>query len=186
MEFTLTPKSPRTTIFLVVALVGSLIFVMTSGGKSKRRSAGGPVAVATQAAEALVNLAVPGPDAAAPAPPTTAGADTTFGDNPFLSTESTGNGFGAEGLRRDEADGGGGDSPASAGDGPGALAAGRGAAAPLRVSGTIIDGERRLALIGSRYYAPGQMVGEWRLTFVGPREARLERRGETITLRVGS
>lgn len=186
MEFTLTPKSPRTTIFLAVALVGSLIFVVTSGGKSKRRPSSGPVAVATQAAEALVNLAVPGPDAAAPAPPTTAGADTTFGDNPFLSAESAGDGFGGEGLRRDETDGGVGEGPVSGGDGPGARAAGQGASAPLRVSGTIIDGERRLALIGSRYYAPGQTVGEWRLTFVGPREARLERRGETITLRVGS
>jgi hypothetical protein len=179
MEFTLTPKSPRTTIFLVVALVGSLIFVMTSGGKSKAAPAGrwpwphrppGP--------------GQPGGPARTPHPGTAHGGRRHHvGDNPFLSTESAQR-FQRRGLRQDETDGG------RRSPQPVAITPARSApaAAPRRrsrVSG-VIDGERRLALIGSRYYAPGQMVGEWRLTFVGPREARLERRGETITLRVGS
>lgn len=183
MEFTLAPKSPRTTVILVVALVGSIIFVFTSGGgKSRKHHAAGPVAAATQAAQALANLAVPGPDAAATPPPSTANADTTFGENPFLSVETTGEG----GLRAGDTDGGEGEVPGADGPGRGGPGATLETARTLSLAGTIIDGERRLALIGNRYYAPGQVAGGWRVTFIGPREARLERQGETITLKVGS
>lgn len=182
MEFTLAPKSPRTTVILVVALIGSIIFVFTSGGKSRKHRGAGPVAAATQAAQALANLAVPGPDAAATPPPSTANADTTFGENPFLSVEAAGDG----GLRADDTDGGEGEAPGADGPGRGASGAAVEPGRPLTLAGTIIDGERRLALIGNRYYAPGQVAGGWRVTFIGPREARLERQGETITLKVGS
>lgn len=173
MEFSLMPKSPRTAIVLVVVLVGAVLFVVTSGGKSRQARGRGH-----RAAQTLADLAVPGPDASAPQlPASTAGADTTFGESPFLSVE-------AGGLERD---------PGEEGAEPGAPFAEEGgiralvaSTVPQRLLGTIVDSDQRMALIDGKYYSVGQFVGGWQLATVERGEARLERRGQSITLKVGT
>lgn len=175
MALTLLPKSPRTTIILVVALIGALVFVMTSGGTSKKRGGGGAAALATatEAAQALADLAVPGPNAGAQAT-ATAPPDTAFGVSPFRSLDESGVGSdGLVGPESEDDDTITEESDAAALDGP------------RRLLGTAVGEERALALIDGHYVSAGQYVAGWKVQFVGPREARLEKDGRTLTLRVG-
>jgi hypothetical protein len=54
----------------------------------------------------------------------------------------------------------------------------------LSLTGTMIEGGHRLAVINGMPYSVGDKVGDMRLLAVAPSEARLLKRGHDITLRV--
>lgn len=186
MSLTLMPQSKNSLLILVAALVASLVLVATMGGRRKPRGAPSP-APATAGLVALPGAgggtdalpgglpAVSGGSLSTPAgAPPGAGAtvaDTTFGESPFLSLVEEAPAPGAP----------------PAGD-AGLAAALAAAGIPTRPSvtlqGTVVTGGHASALISGRYYSVGDDVDGWRVTWIGPREVRLVRDGETLTLRM--
>jgi hypothetical protein len=181
MDLTLMPRSPRTTVILAVALAAALILVAMMGSRRKTRPAPAP----TPAAASLAGLpggtsgaGQPGGGDALPADtggqPGAGGArptnaDTAFGENPFLSLVE--------------------EAPPGMPGGDPQLAAALAAAGikprpSLTLQGTVVTGGKASALISGRYYGVGQVVDGWRVTWIGPREVRLVRDGETLTLRM--
>ncbi len=166
MKFTIKPENPKGTVVLVAVLAGTLVWIATMNGSTKNAGSSAPAGAATAAAAAPAEAALTGAAGVTvfgggPDGSDEPSADTTFAGSPFLTADSAFEEYPDETVEENRPE-----EPA------------------LVLSGTVVQSGRSLALISGRYLAPGEDINGWRLQWVASREARLERGGRTLTLRM--
>jgi hypothetical protein len=167
MDFTIAPRSPKNTVLLLAALAAALLWSLGSSSKPKAKPKGAELAASASAVPGRGPGAVSDgfdrgalPDGGLPLATPSASGDSHFAESPFLDLVD---------LEI---------------EGPGEAADAEADEPTLVLQGTATSAGRSLALISGKYYTPGQDVDGWSLAWISPREVRLLRDGETLTLRM--